>query len=412
MAGLLDIATGDWTEDPNQNAAIRQGLLAAAFGALAGRGNRMQAIGQGGLTGLMGYANTLNAQDKRAAEAQARQQRDLELQDLRDRLARQQAMQALPQQFYRSPEQTALAGGGGPTVENAQRIDMAGPSFDYEGYAKALAQYDPVGSIGLQSSLRKTEAPVKLGAGESLIDPKTYRPLVTNPKADEQPSSVREYNFAVGQGYKGSFDQWKKDNAKAGASNITLNADKGFSGAFGKNVADAFQASQEQAAAAQSSNATIADIRQALTAGGVILGPGASARQTGLRIGQMLGVGGDGSSESLARTRIVEQGLANIELAAAQLMKGQGQVTEAERGIIKRAAAGDIGTLTPRELDVALQAIERNNNAKIALHAQRAKTMQTNPAIGSLGGMIDAPQVPPINQQPVRRYNPSTGKIE
>lgn len=229
MAGLLDYALGNWTDDPNQNAAIRQGLLSAAFGAMAGRGNRMQAIGQGGLSGLMGYANTLNAQDQRAAQAQARQQRDLELQDLRDRLARQQAMQALPQQFYRSPTQTALAGGGGPTVENAQRLDAAGPSFDYEGYAKALAQYDPMGSLGLQSSLRKTEAPVKLGAGESLIDPKTYRPLVTNPKADEQPSSVREYNFAVGQGYKGSFDQWKKENARAGASNISLNTgQKGF----------------------------------------------------------------------------------------------------------------------------------------------------------------------------------------
>lgn len=186
MAGLLDYALGNWTDDPNQNAAIRQGLLSAAFGAMAGRGNRMQAIGQGGLSGLMGYANTLNAQDQRAAQAQARQQRDLELQDLRDRLARQQAMQALPQQFYRSPTQTALAGGGGPTVENAQRLDAAEPSFDYEGYAKALAQYDPMGSLGLQSSLRKTEAPVRLGAGESLIDPKTYQPLASNPKAGDQ----------------------------------------------------------------------------------------------------------------------------------------------------------------------------------------------------------------------------------
>lgn len=164
MAGLLDIATGDWTEDPNQNAAIRQGLLAAAFGALAGRGNRMQAIGQGGLTGLMGYANTLNAQDKRAAEAQARQQRDLELQELRDRLARQQAMQALPQQFARD---------GG---------------FDYEGYARALAQYDPTGSLGMQASLKKTEGPIKLGAGETLLDPKTYQPLAANPKAGDQSS--------------------------------------------------------------------------------------------------------------------------------------------------------------------------------------------------------------------------------
>lgn len=184
MAGLLDYALGNWTDDPNQNAAIRQGLLSAAFGAMAGRGNRMQAIGQGGLSGLMGYANTLNAQDQRAAQAQARQQRDLELQDLRDRLARQQAMQALPRQFYRSPEQTALAGGGGPTVENAQRIDTAGPSFDYEGYAKALAQYDPAASLNLQGSLSKEEL-MPVSQGTVLYNRKTGQPVFSNPKTDQ-----------------------------------------------------------------------------------------------------------------------------------------------------------------------------------------------------------------------------------
>lgn len=184
MAGLLDYALGNWTDDPNQNAAIRQGLLSAAFGAMAGRGNRMQAIGQGGLTGLMGYANTLNAQDQRAAQAQARQQRDLELQDLRDRLARQQAMQALPQQFYRSPTQTALAGGGGPTVENAQKLDSAQPSIDMEGYAKALFQYDPAASLNLQEALSK-EGLMPVSQGTVLYNRKTGQPVFSNPKTDQ-----------------------------------------------------------------------------------------------------------------------------------------------------------------------------------------------------------------------------------
>lgn len=188
MAGLLDIITGGWTDDPNQNAAIRQGLLAGAFGAMAGRGSRMQALGQGGLSGLLGYANTLNAQDQRAKDAQLMAQRELELQSARDQMARQRAMQALPEQFYRSPAQEALSGGGGPTVENARQLEAAKPGFDYQGYAQALAQFDPAASLAMQNSMRRDATPIKLGAGEKLLDPRSYQSLAENPRADNQSS--------------------------------------------------------------------------------------------------------------------------------------------------------------------------------------------------------------------------------
>ena len=54
MAGLFDFLS--------QNPAITQGLLAGAFGALAGRGTRAQAWGQGGLAALQGYGQGLNQQ--------------------------------------------------------------------------------------------------------------------------------------------------------------------------------------------------------------------------------------------------------------------------------------------------------------------------------------------------------------
>ena len=72
MAGLLDMF--NLSEDPNKNSTLWQGLLSAGFGAMAGRGNTMQALGQGGLTGLMGYGNELQRQEQ-TKQAAAREKR-------------------------------------------------------------------------------------------------------------------------------------------------------------------------------------------------------------------------------------------------------------------------------------------------------------------------------------------------
>ena len=54
--GLLDFLP----DDPDQRRALTQGLLSGAFGAMAGRGSRLQAWGQGGLAGLAGYGGSLD----------------------------------------------------------------------------------------------------------------------------------------------------------------------------------------------------------------------------------------------------------------------------------------------------------------------------------------------------------------
>lgn len=43
------------------------------------------------------------------------------------------------------------------------------------------------------------------------------------PKPEDVPSSVQEYNLSVKQGYKGGFDQWKKEQSAAGRANTTVN---------------------------------------------------------------------------------------------------------------------------------------------------------------------------------------------
>lgn len=118
----------------------------------------------------------------------------------------------------------ALSGGGGPTVANAQRIAPVDPFQQQMHDAMRLGQIKPMEYL---AATRKDTAPVKLGAGEALFDLVTKQPIFSNPKEDAKPSAVREYEFAVQQGYKGSFEDFKR--AGTPSTNISVNTgQRGF----------------------------------------------------------------------------------------------------------------------------------------------------------------------------------------
>ena len=119
-------------------------------------------------------------------------------------------------------------------------------------------------------------------------------------------------------------------------------------------------------AGARSANQTLANVDRMLPAlDKAILGPGADYRTAMLRIGQQLGVAGADANEQLANTRIVVQGLAQQELDAAAQMRGQGGLTEGERGILRRAAAGD-QTLSAAEIRQALTTAQKTSRSRLA----------------------------------------------
>ena len=123
---------------------------------------------------------------------------------------------------------------------------------------------------------------------------------------------------------------------------------------------------KEMTAGARSANQTLANVDRMLPAlDKAILGPGADYRTAMLRIGQQLGVAGADANEQLANTRIVVQGLAQQELDAAAQMRGQGSLTEGERGILRRAAAGD-QTLSAAEIRQALATAQKTARSRLA----------------------------------------------
>ena len=157
----------------------------------------------------------------------------------------------------------------------------------------------------------------------------------------------------------------------------------------------------QNARAAVSTLSTIERIAPAIDT--AVIGPAADYRTTMLRIGQQLGVAGQNESERLANTRTVVQGLAQLELEAAQQMRGQGALTDTERGILRRAAAGD-QTLSAPELRSALATAKKVATARIEAQqdylnrARKIKDFQqfaplyeiTTPSSGSAPSLLNS----------------------
>jgi len=168
----------------------------------------------------------------------------------------------------------------------------------------------------------------------------------------------------------------------------------------------------EMTAGARSANDTLKNIEQMLPAlDKAIVGPAADYRTAMLRIGQQLGVAGADANEQLANTRIVVQGLAQRELDEAAQMRGQGGLTEGERAILRRAAAGD-QTLSAAEIRQALSTAQRVARGRLATqqdYLQRAQKIQgfeqfapmyeVTPFRGGGGGGGGNPLLDAVNRQ-------------
>jgi len=172
-------------------------------------------------------------------------------------------------------------------------------------------------------------------------------------------------------------------------------ANRRFQTGVAEGAAGAVGDSRASAQSAAQTLANVAQIRSGIDK--AILGPGANVRVTVGQIGQALGVTGKDNAEQLSNTRNVIQGLARQELAAAGQMKGQGQITENERAILRRAEAGDIGNFTKPELVTLLGSLEKTATYRLQAHndlLKRAQAGETPMELMSVRPPADAPPAP------------------
>jgi hypothetical protein len=196
------------------------------------------------------------------------------------------------------------------------------------------------------------------------------------------------------------------DARKAGASNVNVSVgEKKFSETLGKNIADSVQKTYDNATKANDSIATIKTIKP-LIEKGVYSGPLSGAPQFIGQLATSFGFSTGSTQEKLVRTAEVMQGMAKLQLDAASAMAGQGAITDFERGLIAKAAGGDLQSFTHKELIGLLNGLEKVSRAKVSIHKKNLERLKKNKDMSELAPYYE------IDEEPVKQYNPSTGRIE
>jgi hypothetical protein len=204
------------------------------------------------------------------------------------------------------------------------------------------------------------------------------------------------------------LDELEIKKRKAGATTVNV-GDKSFATSFGKGVAESVEGTFTAAQGAQSTLGTIQSIRPIIRAG-VYSGPLSAVPRVINQLATSLGVTGANDDEKLKNTAVVMQGLASLEMSAAQAMKNQGAITENERALIKRASAGDLQTFTQGEVLSLLNAMEKTSKFKIKAHEKNLQRLKTRPDTAELADFYSLE--PMVSEGAPAQLIPNTDEIK
>lgn len=413
MAGLLDFLT-----TPESQLGI--GLLAAA-----GSG---QGFGPG-LLGAVQYANHAQRAQEDSAFRKLQMDRQRKEWDMADK------ENALAGQFFKpaSPGLAPLAGDPASGILPSAGRAATPAWFDMPGYAQAMMQLNPAKGMQIMQALQK-ELPVdkispekftpaslakfaqtrnygdlvprdKLefveGVGVNPYDPSNANRSIPNPNKPFQMSA--DGSIVPNKAYQ----DYEIRKAGAGATrvsnNVAVNTEKDFLGSLAGGLGKQVDASLAQARGAVSTLNTLDNLDAALKSGKILAGPATAPTQFLMQLGTQMGLGGKSAKETLENTRAAMQAMAQLELDAAAQMKGQGQITESERAILRKAASGDISMSLP-EIKTLSKVARRTADARIQQHNQNVQPLLQNPNAAVLAPFLTVQ--PPAQAAPA---NPGGG---
>lgn len=334
-----------------------------------------------------GYQSTLQQQAKEKLAAN----------ELAQKLASQkratEAQNLLSKAFQpATPAQPAAMIGGAPygmeTPAQPARFDLQAVMPQLMQTAEGRSALTDI--LNAQKAMQPEMFSVGEGAVQFSRDPFSGAVTQVAAGAPKQSTLERDYNFARSQGYKGSIEEFK--TLSAPKTTIDMGGDKALAGTIGKDVGSMIGVATDQARVARETIDNASNIESALSK--AITGPAADTRTVLLRVGQSLGVAGKDANEILANTQVLVQGLAKAELQAAEAMKGQGQITENERLIIKRASAGT-QDMTPAEIRASLIAIRKVAENKIKRHGTLLEQFKKLPNVEKYVPFYELPAYTP-----------------
>ena len=205
---------------------------------------------------------------------------------------------------------------------------------------------------------------------------------------------------------------------RAGATVIDMGS-REMEKEFAKGVVEDTRASFNQAKSSLNTINAVQKLRPILSAG-VYEGFQAGVPRSVDQFATALGVSGKNTQEKLARTAEAMQKLATLELDAATSMKGQGAITDFERGLIARASGGNLRDFTAVEISALLDSLDKVARAKVQSHQQNYEIMSSDPTAKKYSKYykIDVPRgieqesPPAATGNRVGKYNAKTGKVE
>lgn len=207
----------------------------------------------------------------------------------------------------------------------------------------------------------------------------------------------RNYEAAVQTGYKGSFNDWLLQKARAGATNVSVSTGENAYGTeFGKGIAsqDLAKYSLAQKAPDILANADVTE--KLLQSGKVLTGTVAKPTLNVLALGQALGVTGKDADEIIANTQQLQQQRSQAvlnQIKASGLGTGQG-FTDKDLKFLQDSAAGSI-SLSKETLQRQIEVERKVARAAAKDWNSRLGTMPQK-VIGSMGlSKIEVPTEKP-----------------
>jgi hypothetical protein len=396
MAGLL----GDSMDDPGI-----QGLLSLGFGLMNSRGNFGQALGQAGPQALDQYNQASQMLQRRKLldqETQSRAQQmemaQQQLAEFRRQSAEAEAQRGRDEQF----RQMIPAPTGGPATSGPTEFgNFSLPGAPADPHASMLfqaLQQKQIKPMEYLSATQKDRTPIKGSAGDMFFEPGTMRVLASVPKESEQPSAVKEYAYAKGQGYPGTFQQFVLEQKRAGASSVSVTTD-----GLGLKPKDRFEMEGK-----------LADDFKGVTKLDNLVLSATSKIKTALS--QSGAMKDQAAIYSFAKMLDPEGAVREADYAAIANTAG---LADRVRGYLNRLATGEQLNPTQRtEMLGMMTAFEnvakkRVNAAKSDFSAQAGRYNLRPESVFS--GAMNTDQAPvdaPAAPRATKRWNPTTGKFE
>jgi hypothetical protein len=266
----------------------------------------------------------------------------------------------------------------------AQKFQITNPDVA-EKYRKQADALDPPFEYAANITQEVDGKPVQMMVGK-----RGQMQQIGSPY-EASPSSVKEYQFAVKQGYPGTYQQFQIEQRKAGASRVDVNTGNTFGKEIATSIAGNAMGQIDAANAAVNTLQTIQSMRQSLP--NAIVGSGANQRVAWARLGQTLGFGGKSDADALASTANLVRGSAQIQLDVAKSNKGQGTFTDFERKLLAQAAAGDID-MSPSELTTLFNALEKGSRMQYQEGVTAAGKLRRTKELAPVADFLEVRQLP------------------